>query len=58
MNVETVHVGGYCNDENEGNLRMQIRFSADRKTAPLPTIIKQDRLEDNYHENDIREVTL
>ena len=58
MNVETVHAGGYCNDENEGNLRMQIKFSIDRKSAPLPTIIKQERMIDNSCINNIREVSL
>ena len=58
MNVETVHAGGYCNDENEGNLRMQIHFSIDRKTAPLHTIVKQERKIDNSCVNNIREVSL
>ena len=57
MNVETVHAGGYCNDENGGNLRMQIHFSIDRKKLPLPIIIKKERFEDISHENDIREVS-
>ena len=57
MNVETVHAGGYCNDENGGNLRMQINFPIDRETSPLPTFIRQECYDDISHENDIREVS-
>ena len=58
MSVETVHAGGYCNDENGGNLRMQINFSIDRKSALLPTIIKKERMIDNSCVNNIIEVSL
>ena len=58
MNVKTVHAGGYCNDKEEGNLRMQIHISLDRKHAPLPTIIVQQHLTENYHEKEFKEVSL
>ena len=58
MNVKTVHAGGYCNDEEEGNLRMQIHISLDRKHAPLPTIILQQHLPGNSHEKEVKEVSL
>ena len=58
MNVRTVHAGGSCNDENEGNLRMQIHISIDRKYAPLPTTIRQEHMIENSHENDVKEASL
>ena len=58
MNVNTVHAGGYCDDEEFGNLRMQIHFSIDRKHAPLPTIIRQEHVVDNSHEEEIKAVSL
>ena len=54
MNIETVHAGGYCDEENEGNLRMQINFSIDSTSAPLPTIIKQEHVIENSCVKDIR----
>ena len=58
MNGKTVHVGGYCNDEEEGNLKMQIHISPDRKHAPLPTIILQQHPTDNSHGKEVKEVSI
>ena len=54
MNVEILHTCGYCNDENEGNLRIQIHISIDRKSAPLLTIIRQEHMTDNSHEKTLK----
>ena len=57
MNAKTVHAGGFCNDTMEGNLRMQIHISKDRKVLPLPVNIKQERFVD-YPGTNVQEVSL
>ena len=41
--VHYASTGGYCNDAEGCNLRMQIHLSLDRNTCPLSAIIKQDK---------------
>ena len=57
MNAKTVYAGGFCNDTTEGNLRMQIHISIDRKCSPLPIVIKRERFVD-YPGTNVQEVSI
>ena len=47
ISADTVHAGGFCTDEHEGNLRLQLHITIDAKNHPLPIEGYQQKVLEN-----------